>query len=59
METYVSRRHNTVAQFIVTSPIMYLCLVAEGIPGPWVYKRWCKQYGVYVEGMTTEDREAE
>ena len=59
VETYVSLRHNKVTKFIENIPIMYLCLVAEGIPGPWVYKRWCKQYGVYVEGMTTEDREAE
>ena len=29
VDTYVYRRHNTVAQFISTRPIMYLCLSAE------------------------------
>ena len=40
VETYVSRRQNTVAQFIVTRLIMDLCLVAEWRPGPQVYRRW-------------------
>ena len=47
VETYVSRHHNTVAQFIATRPIMDIatrpimdmCLVAEQRPGPRVYKR--------------------
>ena len=29
METYVSVRKNTVAQYIATRPIMYLCLVVK------------------------------
>ena len=29
VETYVYRRQNTATQFILATPIMYLCLVAE------------------------------
>ena len=36
VETYVSRRQNTEAQYIVTRPIMDLCLVAKRRPGPRV-----------------------
>ena len=38
IETYASCRHNMVAQFISTRPIMDLCLEAEQIPGPNTYK---------------------
>ena len=51
VETYVSRRQNTVAQFIVTRPIMHLCLSVERRPGPRVSKWWWEQYWVYVEGI--------
>ena len=33
VETYVSRLQNTVAQFIMTRPIMGLCMAAERRPG--------------------------
>ena len=59
VETYVSRRQNTVAQFIATRPIMDLCLAAERRPGPRVSKRWWEQDGVDVEGMQTAAEEAE
>ena len=59
VETYVSRRQNTVAQFIATRPIMDLCLATEQRPGPRVSKRWWEQDGVDVEGMRTAAREAE
>ena len=36
VETYISRRQNTVAQYIATRPIMDLCLVAKRRPGPRV-----------------------
>ena len=49
VETYVSRRQNTVAQFIASRPIMDLCLAAERRPGPRVSKRWWEQDGVDVE----------
>ena len=39
VETYVSRRQNTVTQFIATRPIMDLCLATEQRPGPRVSKR--------------------
>ena len=38
VDTYVSRRQKTVTQFIVTRPIMDLCLVAERRPGSRVTK---------------------
>ena len=59
VDPYLSRRQNTVAHFIVTSPIMYLFLVAERILGPQVSKRWWDQYRLDMEGMRTADREAE
>ena len=40
VDTYISRRQNTVTQFIATRPIMGLCLAAYWIPGPRVSKRW-------------------
>ena len=43
LETYVSLLQNTFTQFIMTSPIMNLCLAAEKRPGSRVAKRWCYQ----------------
>ena len=43
VDTYVSRHQNTVAQFIATSTIMYLCLAAERRLGSRVSKRWWEQ----------------
>ena len=40
LETYVSLRHNNVAKYIATKPIMELCLVAKRRPGPRVAMRW-------------------
>ena len=59
VETYSSRLHNTVTQFIVTRPIMDLCLAAERRPGSRVAKWWWEQDGLYLEGMRTSDQEAE
>ena len=59
LNTYASRFHNTVAQFIATSPIMDLCLASDQRPGPRVSKRWWYQDGVDVEGMRTAAWEAE
>ena len=53
VETYISRRQNTVAQFIVTRIIMNLCLAAERRPGSRVYRRLWEQDGLDVEGMRT------
>ena len=40
VETYVSLHQNTVAQFIVTGPILELFLAAERIPGPMISNRF-------------------
>ena len=56
MNTYVSRRYNTVAQFILTRPIMELCLAAERRPGSRVANQWCDQDRLDLEGMRTAAR---
>ena len=38
--TYVIRRQNTVAQYIVTRPIIDLCERSARRPGVWVYRWW-------------------
>ena len=53
VDTYVSHRQNTVAQYILTRPIMELCLAAERRPGKRVEMRWWKQEGLDLEGMRT------
>ena len=40
VETYVSRRQNTVAKYIATRPIIDLCLMAKRRPGPRLAMRW-------------------
>ena len=47
------------AQYIVTRPIMDLCLAAKQRPGPRVEMRWWEQEGLDLDGMRTADREAE
>ena len=37
---YIARRQNTVAQYIATRPIMYICLVVELHPGMRLSRRW-------------------
>ena len=59
VETYVYHRHNTVAKFIATRPIMELCLVEERRPGPRISKWLWEKEGVDVEGMQTAAQEAE
>ena len=51
VDTYVSRLQNTVARFIVTRLIMYLCLAADLRPGSRVTKRWWEKYGLDLEGV--------
>ena len=50
INTYVSRRNNTVAQYIYTRPILELCLEVERRPGSRVPKRWWYQYGLLFPG---------
>ena len=47
---YVTRRKNTVAQYIVTQPIMDLCNQSVRRPGVWMYRRWWEQEGLDLEG---------
>ena len=51
VETYIDRRHNTVAQYIATRPIMDLCLTAVRRPGARVLKRLWEQEGIDIEGI--------
>ena len=55
VETYVDHHQNTVAQYIVTSLFMELCLVAEGSPGTRMSKWWWEQEFLDLEGVRTED----
>ena len=59
VETYASRRQNTVTQYISTRPIMDLCLAGNRRPGPRVEMRWWEQEGLDLEGMRTAAREEE
>ena len=59
VETYVSRRHNTVAQHIATRLIMDLCMAAKKRTGPRLEMQWWYQEGLDLEGMQLAAREAE
>ena len=59
METYVSRRQNTLSQYILTRPIVDLCMVAKRSTGTRVAMRWWEQWGVYLEWMRTAAWEAD
>ena len=39
IEVYIARRHNTVARYIATRPIMDLCLAEERKPGMCLTRR--------------------
>ena len=43
MEAYVLKRHNTIAQNILTQPILYFCKENMQMPGTWVAKNWWEQ----------------
>ena len=58
VETYISRRQNTVAQYIATMSIMDLCLAANRRSGPRVATRWWEKEGWDLEGMRTAAQEA-
>ena len=40
VETYVLRRQNIIAQYIVTCSVLELCLEVERSPGAWVMRIW-------------------
>ena len=51
METYISRCHNTVVQYIVMRPILDIFLEEERRTGLRVPKRWWEQEGLYFAGL--------
>ena len=55
VDTYASRLHNKVAQFIATRPIMDLCLAEEQRPGSRVPNRWWEQDDLDLEVIHTVD----
>ena len=59
VETYVSRSHNTVVQYIATRTIVDLCLAANRMPGPRVAMWWLEKEGLDLEGIRTASQEAE
>ena len=59
VETYISRRQNTVAQYIATRPIMDLRLAVKCRPGPRVAMRWREQEGMHLERIKIASQEAE
>ena len=46
IRTSILQRQNTVAQFIVTRPILVLCEVSVRRPGTRVPRRWWEQTGI-------------
>ena len=50
IKTYVTRRQNTVAQYIVMRTILYLCEWSALRTGAWVSQRWREQDGLDLEG---------
>ena len=46
--TYITRRQNTVAQYIATQPILDLCERSARRPGARVSWRWWEQDGLYL-----------
>ena len=47
---YITRRQNTVAQYIATWPILYLCEQYIWRLGDWICWRWWDQDGLDLEG---------
>ena len=47
---YITRRQNTVAQYIVTRPTLDLCEWSARMPGDRVSRRWWEQAGIELEG---------
>ena len=48
---YIARRKNTVSQYIVTCPIMDLCLTMERKPRLRLYRRWWEQTALDIFGI--------
>ena len=50
IRVYITRRQNTVAQYIATLLILDLCKRSIRRLGAWVSRRWWDQEGLYLEG---------
>ena len=59
IRTSILRRQNTVAQFIVTRPILDLCEGAVRRPGARVPRRWWEQTGIDWKGAREKAAAAE
>ena len=51
---YILKRHNTIAQYIATRPIMDLCKKMVRRPGGWVSQRWWVKEGIYIAGTRAQ-----
>ena len=49
VDTYAACCQNTITKFIVTRPIIDLCLASVRRPGARVLKRWWEQVGLDME----------
>ena len=58
-ETYIRRRQNLVAQYIVTRTILEMCEAAERKRGARVEMRWWEQAGVDLAGAREMAAEAD
>ena len=56
--TYITRRQNTVIQYIATQPILDLCERSARRPGVSVSRRWWEQDGLYLQGEKKRAAEA-
>ena len=59
MDTYVSCRQNTVAQYIATRLIVDLCMASKRSIGLRVEMWWWEQEGLYLKGVRTAAQEAD
>ena len=56
---YISRRQNTVAQYIPNRHIMHLCLAAERNPGMHLSRQWWEQPALDILGIRVRHAAAE
>ena len=56
---YIARRQNTVAQYILTRPVMDLCLVEEWKTGMRLYMQWWENPTLYILRIRARHAEEE
>ena len=59
VETYILRQHNIPSQYIVTFPILNLCMEAERRYVAMVARIWWEQGGIYLKGVREAARASE